>query len=179
MTKVLILYSSTDGHTIKICEKLKSVMAQNDHHCRILAIEAVKTEDLAKADKLVVGASIRYGKHHKHLYQFVEQRQDLLANSANAFFSVNAVARKPGRNSLTGNPYVKKFFQQVHWSPTEVAVFAGKIDYRKYKFFDRLIIRLIMKLTGGPTNGNVAHEFTDWQQVEAFAKTLCKMTKPF
>ena len=54
-------------------------------------------------------------------------------------------------------------------------MFAGKINYPAYGFWDRLIIRLIMKITKGPTDPNAVVEFTDWQQVERFAHRVAAM----
>ena len=56
-----------------------------------------------------------------------------------------------------------------------LAVFAGKIDYRKYKYWDRQIIRLIMWITRGPTALETNIEFTDWEQVENFGRVICDM----
>jgi len=51
-------------------------------------------------------------------------------------------------------------------------VFAGKIDYPKYNFVDKHMIRFIMWMTKGPTNTNNTYEFTDWKAVEDFATNL-------
>ena len=53
-----------------------------------------------------------------------------------------------------------------------MGVFAGKIDYPKYKFFDKYMIRFIMWMTNGPTNISESFEFTDWSKVDDFAKDL-------
>ena len=53
-----------------------------------------------------------------------------------------------------------------------MAVFAGKIDYPKYGFIDKHIIRLIMFLTGGPINIKRSFEFTNWEEVRNFAKDI-------
>ena len=65
-----------------------------------------------------------------------------------------------------------KFLKNTNWEPKSLAVFAGKIDYSKYKVLDKIMIRFIMWLTDGPTNISNVHEFTDWNRVELFCKTL-------
>jgi menaquinone-dependent protoporphyrinogen oxidase len=85
-----------------------------------------------------------------------------------AFFTVNVVARKPNKNSTDTNPYLKKFLNLTDWVPDIIGVFAGKIDYPRYGFWDRQIIRLIMYLTKGPTDTSKTYEFTDWNLVESF-----------
>ena len=41
-----------------------------------------------------------------------------------------------------------------------------------YNFFDKYIIKLIMFITGGPTDTSQSYEFTDWSKVDNFAKEL-------
>ena len=53
-----------------------------------------------------------------------------------------------------------------------MAVFAGKIDYPRYGFIDKYMIRLIMWMTKGPTDVSGTFEFTDWSAVENFAERL-------
>ena len=44
----------------------------------------------------------------------------------------------------------------------------GKLDYKKYPFFDRIMIRFIMWMTKGPTNTNTEIEYTNWNRVTKF-----------
>ena len=99
----------------------------------------------------------------------------MLESKPNAFFSVNVVARKADKCQPETNPYLKKFLKQIAWEPKQLAVFAGKIDYPKYSFWDRSIIRLIMWITKGPTDPNTVKEFTNWEQVEAFGRVISEM----
>ena len=89
-----------------------------------------------------------------------------------AFFSVNLVARKSEKNTPKTNPYVVKFFKTIDWTPTIVEVFAGKLDYKKYPFFDRIMIQFIMWMTKGPTNTSAEIEYTNWEKVTEFAIKL-------
>jgi menaquinone-dependent protoporphyrinogen oxidase len=175
MATVLVLYSTTDGHTKKICQKLQSVAEQCGHEVKLISIDDELHVDLGLFDKIVVGASIRYGKHNKKVIDFVTRNRGILENKPSAFFSVNVVARKPDKSQPDNNPYIRKFLEQVPWRPNEVAVFAGKIDYQKYRFFDRLTIRLIMYITNGPTNPKTVADFTDWEKVETFGEIISEM----
>jgi menaquinone-dependent protoporphyrinogen oxidase len=85
---------------------------------------------------------------------------------------VNVVARKPEKNTPETNPYMQKFLLKTSWVPRKLAVFEGKIDYPKYNFIDKQMIRFIMWLTKGPTNIKNTYEFTDWNKVDSFAKEL-------
>lgn len=175
MAIILIIYSSTDGHTLKICQRLQRVIEQQDHRVKLVAIHDAAVVDLTLFDKIVIGASIRYGKHRPQVYDFIKINASVLDSKANAFFSVNIVARKPEKNRPETNPYMKKFLKKIPWQPKQLAVFAGKIDYPKYSFWDRNIIRLIMWITKGPTHPEAVIEFTNWTEVEAFGQCISKM----
>ena len=108
----------------------------------------------------------------RKLLDFINRNKLLLDSKPNAFFSVNIVARKPEKNQPDTNPYMRKFLKQIAWRPKQLAVFAGKLEYTKYSFFDRLMIRLIMFITKGPTDPKTVIEFTDWQQVESFGRLI-------
>ena len=73
------------------------------------------------------------------------------------------------------NPYLQKFIKDIAWRPQHMAVFAGKIDYPRYGFVDRTAIRFIMWMTKGPTDPTLTIEFTAWDKVDEFARTVTKM----
>jgi len=141
----------------------------------MVPVEDADQADLNMFDKIVVGASIRYGKHSEKVYDFINNNLQTLDGKPNAFFSVNVVARKPNKNQPETNPYLKKFLSQIDWKPKELTVFAGKIDYQKYNIFDRYMIRMIMFITKGPTDPKACVEFTDWDQVKQFGQLISKM----
>lgn len=175
MSEILIIYSTTDGHTLEICQRLQRLIEQQGHQVTLAPVDGAADMQLESFDKIVIGASIRYGKHHKRVYDFIKSNEQILDSKPNAFFSVNVVARKPEKNQPETNPYLQKFLRQISWQPKQLAVFAGKIDYPRYRFRDRQMIRVIMWMTKGPTDPETVVEFTDWKQVEAFAQLLGNM----
>jgi len=168
MDKSLITYSTVDGQTKNICEKIAEYASNSDIDLLPISNE-IKLDDYKT---IVIGASIRYGKYRKDVYSFIEKNKDILDNKENAFFSVNVVARKPEKNTPSTNPYLIKFLEKIEWVPKNLAVFAGKIEYPKYKFIDKFAIKFIMWITNGPTDTSQTYEFTDWKKVETFAKNL-------
>lgn len=175
MSHILILYATTDGQTLRICQRLQQVIEGCGHQVRLEPVERHAQLDLHAPDKIVVGASIRYGKHAQAVYDLVQRNAALLSSKPNAFFTVNVVARKPDKNRPETNPYLLKFLKQIAWKPRQLAVFAGKINYPLYGPLDRLVIRLIMWMTHGPTQSDAVVEFTDWAQVEAFGLVIAQM----
>ena len=171
MPNTLIIYSSTDGHTKTICRRLINFL-RDGNEIKIISLDEAKKFKLSEFNKIIIGASIRYGKHSKELYKFVDSNKDILNQKQSVFFSVNVVARKPEKSMPETNPYIKKFLKISKWKPKKIGVFAGKVDYPNYGFFDKYIIKLIMLITNGPTDTSQSYEFTDWSKVDEFAKEL-------
>ena len=171
MHHTLIIYSSTDGHTKTICERISNFL-NNRHKIKIMSLDDATKFDLSVFDKIIIGASIRYGKHSKKLYEFITLNKNVLDQKQSIFFSVNVVARKLEKNTPETNPYTIKFLKISNWKPKKIGVFAGRVDYPNYGFFDKYVIKFIMFLTNGPTDTSQSYEFTDWSKVDEFAKEL-------
>ena len=172
MSQILLLYSTTDGHTLKISQRLGAILEAHGHAVTLASIADDPDIDPAGFDRIVIGASIRYGRHSPLIRAFINRHAAWLAANPSAFFSVNLVARKPAKRQPGTNPYVRKFLRRIRWQPRTIAVFAGKLDYPSYTALDRAVIRLIMWMTGGPTDPATVMDFTDWQQVEDFGREL-------
>jgi len=172
--KSVILYSTVDGQTLKICNKLIEQFNLQNKSIELFSIDNF-TGDLNNFDKIIIGASIRYGVHNKSVIEFINKNKKQLDTKKTVFFSVNLVARKPEKNAPDTNPYVIKFFKNIDWKPTLVEVFAGNLDYQKYPFFDRIMIQFIMWMTKGPTDSKAKIEYTNWERVKDFGIKISKM----
>jgi menaquinone-dependent protoporphyrinogen oxidase len=175
MAKVLLLYSTTDGHTVEICKRLASVIENAGDTVEIENLKDGPTLEGRDFDKIVIGASIRYGKHQPLVNEFIRKNQATLEARPNALFSVNVVARKPEKNTPETNPYLQKFLQKIDWQPQNLGVFAGRIDYPSLGAFDRTMIRFIMWMTKGPTDPTATVEFTDWNKVDEFGRMIADL----
>ena len=175
MAHILFLYSTVDGHTLEICRRLQQIVTGFGHESSLIELTPNTNVDPDQFDRIVIGASIRYGRHRPEVRAFIEKNVGVLESKPGAFFSVNAVARKPEKREAHTNPYVRKFLSKISWRPAELAIFGGKIDYPKYGFWDKTIIRFIMWMTKGPTDPNTTVDFTDWDQVDEFGRTIATM----
>ena len=168
---ILLIYASVDGHTKKISNFLNDQWRQEGKEVFLYEVDEFD-QKVENFDTVIIGSSIRYGVHHKSIIDFINDHKETLDKSKTAFFSVNLVARKPEKNQADTNPYVIKFFKSITWRPDLVDVFAGKLDYKKYPYFDRIMIQLIMWMTKGPTDSNAKIEYTDWDRVKTFGEKV-------
>ena len=166
--KSLIIYSSTDGQTKKICEKILDHL-KNKILFDLVSVDKALDLNFENYEKIVIGASIRYGKYNSKIFKLINKNLNILENKQSSFFSVNVVARKQEKNTPETNPYIKKFYLSSRWKPKTIEVFAGKVDYPNYNFINKIIIKFIMYVTKGPTDTSQSYEFTNWNKVKQFA----------
>ena len=127
------------------------------------------------APLVVVVAAVRYGRHLPEAERFFATYRALPAPAPLVFVSVNLTARKPGKDTEAGNRYLRKSIARHRLTPALAAAVAGRLDYPHYGWLDRQVIRLIMKLTGGPTDPQSCVEFTAWKAVDEIASRIADL----
>ena len=171
--RILQIFTSQQGQTAKIAKCIATELTASGHIVETLQLQnASQQPKLTGFDWIIIGGSIYYGKHSTLLKHFITANKPALNAVKTVFYSVNLTARKPNRNTPENNIYLRKFLAQLNWHPNKSTVFAGALEYSRYNFFDKHIIRLIMKITGGSTDLNQDLEVTDWQSVKALAKQI-------
>lgn len=173
--KTLILYLSHDGQTQKIARAISAHLA-DCCECDVVNLHLAQDLDLQRYQRVVVGASIRYGRFAADLDRFIAQQLDWLHSIPCAFYAVNLTARKPDKRTPATNANTRKFLAKTPWRPDLCAIFAGALCYPRYRWVDRVMIQMIMRMTGGETDCTKEVEYTDWQQVSAFAGDLTQLT---
>ncbi len=172
MEKLLVLYSSRNGQTRKIIEAMQDEFSGYD--VEVADLHGPTRKNLSKYDKVLIGASVRYGHFHRDLYTFIHIHSEQLAAADASFFCVCLTARKPEKADPRNNAYISKFLAKSPWRPRTIGVFAGALKYSEYNWWQTRIIQLIMKITGGSTDTSRDLEFTDWDKVRDFARQLAE-----
>ena len=165
-SKTLALYSSVEGQTLKIINKIVHDLENVTLH----DIDSQQSINLADFDKILIGASVRYGNLRKNMMAFIEANKAQLDKIPNAFFLVCLTARKPEKATPDNNAYMKKFDQLSAWNPRLKGGFAGALLYSRYNWWQTLLIQLIMKMTGGSTDKSQDIELTNWDDVKHFTQ---------
>jgi len=172
-----VLYASRDGQSRRIADRIAERLAAQEIPAVALDLAAASPApaDLAGASPVVVVAAVRYGRHLPAARRFLAGYRKLSSPPALALASVNLTARKPGKTTAESNPYLRKLIAQSGTKPALAIAIAGRLDYRRYRALDRLIIRGIMWLTGGPTDPGTCIEYTSWTAVDAFAARIAEL----
>jgi menaquinone-dependent protoporphyrinogen oxidase len=123
---------------------------------------------------VVVGASIHYGRHPRHLRSLVRTHLGALQARPSAFFSVSLSAGGPGAKPDAARRYLEFFLRETGWVPELRATFAGALQFSKYGPFKRLLMVAFVGLAGGDTDTSRDYEYTDWDDVERLAQAFAE-----
>ncbi|STJ46809.1 protoporphyrinogen oxidase [Escherichia coli] len=143
--KTLILFSTRDGQTREIASYLASELKELGIQADVANVHRIEEPQWENYDRVVIGASIRYGHYHSAFQEFVKKHATRLNSMPSAFYSVNLVARKPEKRTPQTNSYARKFLMNSQWRPDRCAVIAGALRYPRYRWYDRFMIKLIMR----------------------------------
>jgi len=173
----LVLYATRDGQSRRIATRIVDRLGERRiaAAARDLGAGAPSPAELAAVSLVVLVAAVRYGRHLPEARRFLAFCQGLARPPALALVSVNLTARKPAKGTADGNPYLRKLIVESGRRPLLATAVAGRLDYPRYGWLDRQMIRCIMWLTGGPTDPGACIEFTSWTEVDAFAARLAQL----
>ncbi len=170
-----LFYASHFGHTERIARKLAQLIsaAGIPTQARDLARDYPDAGTLGTPDPCVLIGTIRYGFHLALARRLLRQIAPLTPAKPLILLSVNLTARKEGKASAEGNVYLRKWIARSGARPLLAEAIAGNLDYPRYNIFDRTMIRLIMSITGGPTDGTSVIDYTPWDRLPALAERIC------
>jgi len=172
-----VFYATRDGQSQRIGARIVERLGERGIRAmaRNLISAAPTSTELADASLVVLLASVRYGRHLPEADRFLAAYKAAHPPPPLALASVNLTARKPDKSTAEDNPYVRKLLARHGLRPVLAAAFAGRLDYPRYRALDRQIIRVIMWLTGGPTDPSTCIEYTSWNAVDDFASQLANL----
>jgi menaquinone-dependent protoporphyrinogen oxidase len=171
MSRVLVVFASFDGQSARIAERIGAVLEQSGHAVTLRSADTPGIGlEIDRHDAVLAGAAIRYGRHARSLERLARAHAAQLAGRPNAFFSVCLSAGGPGAKPAVAEGYVADFRRRTGWEPRRCASFAGALCYSRYGPFIRLMMRLIVGAAGGDTDTSRDYEYTDWKDVERFAR---------
>ena len=175
MSRILLLYATTEGQTALIAERIAHTLQDKGHSVNMLPADADPAQlDPAAYDAVIVGASIHYGHHPAYVHQLIRRHRDVLATRPCAFFSVSLSAGGPRPKLYAAQRYLDKFMRKTGWQPQLTASFAGALKYSVYGPIKRRVMIVFMTLGGGETDTSRDYEYTDWEAVEHFAEAFAQ-----
>jgi len=172
-----LFYATRDGQSRRIAERIAKRLADDGIPALAhdLAGAAPNQSRLTAARLVVVVAAVRYGLPLPEAEQFLASYRTLREPPQLVLLSVNLTARKPGKDTVEGNAYLRKSIKRHRLAPVLALAIAGRLDYSRYGWLDRQLIRFIMKLTGGPTDPATCIDYTPWSVVDDVALRIAAL----
>jgi menaquinone-dependent protoporphyrinogen oxidase len=172
-----IFYATRDGQSRKIAHRIAAGVAQRGSEARPqdLAASQPSQSRLEGAGLVVLVAAIRYGKILPEALEFLSSYEKLQNQPKLVFLVVNLTSRKPGKETPEGSVYLRKAIAKYKLAPAFARAIPGVLDYKRYTWRDRQLIRFIMFLTGGPTDPRTCIEYTPWDVVDDIAARIAAL----
>ena len=172
MARILVIYSTTDGQTAKIATALGRDLRAHGQEA-----DVIHAGDAAPGpggyDGAIVAASVHAGGYQRDVRQWVRRHADDLSHTPNAFVSVclGVLQHDPAVDrELAG--IRDRFVAETGWHPMTTKVVAGALPYTQYNWAKRLVLKRIVQKAGGDTDTSRDYEYTDWEDLRAFAGTF-------
>lgn len=176
MSKILVVFGSTQGQTCKIAHRLSDSLIQEGHSVDVF--DAHKISEMIRPENyeaVLVGASIHVGDYQREIKKWVKAHAQGLNSVPSAFFSVClGVLQNDQKVKLELEKIVENFLKANNWHPKVKTAFAGGLAYSKYNVFLKWWMKRISKKSGGDTDTSHDYEYTDWNAVSRFAKKFSK-----
>lgn len=169
MTRMLVIFGTSDGHTRTVAARLGDVFRAQGLYADVVeaGTAAVRPADY---HGVVVCASVHGGRYQRAVTRWVRDHAVTLSEKPTAFVSVClAVLQKEPKVQHELDEIVGRFLSATEWRPGSIKQVAGALLYRKYGFFKRWVMQRIVAKAGGDTDTSRNHEYTDWNDLQAFA----------
>lgn len=173
---VLILFASTHGHTGKLATRVASRIREKGTSVRLVDVADAEALDPSGYAVVVVGGSIHMDAHQPALRTWLRRFGGTLDPARTAAFSVSLTAAdddEEARSKTAG--YVAALAEDAGLTPALSVAFAGALQYREYPLPTRVLMRLIARKKGLPTDASVDVDYTDWDAVDAFADAVAAL----
>jgi menaquinone-dependent protoporphyrinogen oxidase len=176
MSRLLILYGTTNGHTRKIAIALGETLGEQGFPCDVIDAERIPRElDPAAYDGVVVAASIHAGGYQRAVKRWVRRHAGQLNLVPSAFVSVclGILERRPEAQTEV-RAIMNRFLQASGWQPTITKTVAGALLYTQYDWLTRCFMKRIVAKAGGDTDTTRDYEYTDWDDLRRFAQDFAR-----
>jgi menaquinone-dependent protoporphyrinogen oxidase len=170
MQPILVAYATTEGQTAKIATFIAERLRIRGHRVELVDVATPAAQAATGLyQAALIGGSVHQHKHQEALVHFAKSNQAWLAAMPVALFSVSLAAALDDMDGrLEARRLLDGFVAETGLRPWVVRCVAGALKYTQYDYFKRLVMRLIAKQRGGSTDTSQDHEYTDWDDVEAF-----------
>lgn len=181
--KVAVFYATREGHGARVANRVADVLRRRGFDPCVENVRTLtKDHAIDPYRGAILIASVHAGEHEPEMVAFVRNESAWLKRVPSAFLSVSLTeatvedvhaspaVREKARADVQAT--MDRFFTETGWRPTEARAVAGALPYTHYGFFKRVLMKLIVAKTHGPTDTSIDHDFTNWPELETFVEVF-------
>ena len=177
MKPVAAFYATREGQTRRITERIAAWLQAQGLAVDLRNIRlGADPGDLFRYSAVLLAASVHGGRHEPEIVRFVKLHREQLDSMPTWFFSVTlsqAGAQRTGDPPERHKQFVADvekmiavFCRQTGWLPKHIVPVAGALQYSRYNFLLRFIMKRIAAKAGADTDTSHDYEYTDWPALE-------------
>jgi menaquinone-dependent protoporphyrinogen oxidase len=171
MTKLLLVFHTSEGQTAKIAERIAAVLRDSSFDVEVHEVAGAPGPE--GFDGVIVGDSIHAGHHSRVLTGYLRDHRRALETVPTALFQVSLTSANPdAEHTAAAQVLVDELVGRSGVKPDLVGLFAGALMYTRYGWIKRRIMRSIVRKEGGDVDTAHDYEYTDWDAVEQFARDV-------
>lgn len=177
MKNVLVVYATREGQTEKVARRIAECLQAGGASVQLVDVArpaSVHGRSLESFDLLLFGASMHAGGLESELVHFINANAARIGTMSRSFFLVllSAAAKDPRLRSEWLADARSKMNRQLAVEFEEVEMIAGALVYSKYPLPLKWLMRRIASKAGEDTDTSRDYEYTDWAQVDRYARRL-------
>ena len=173
MAPILVAYTTEEGQTQKICDRIGEKLKAAD---RRVIIHDIRADASVPGDlsAVVVAGSVHMGTHADDLRTFLHVHHQQLSAIPAAFVSVSLQAGSPdAADRDVMRALAEEFLKETEFSPLFLHVAGGAVHDRRLGFFKRFVLHRILARKGVELDPSGDTEFTDWPALDRFIDHFC------
>ena len=170
MLRLLVAFTTYDGHTAKIAERIASTLGHADCAVEVCDLARSRPErSLEDYDGVIAGGPLHGGKHPPQLVKFASENLAALNAKPSAFFSVSLSAAGNDAQQDDATRCLNEFLEETGWKPSDKYDRCRSTSLSEYGFIKRWMMKMIVKRGGGDTDTSRNYVYTDWDAIDEFA----------
>jgi menaquinone-dependent protoporphyrinogen oxidase len=177
--RLLVAYATTHGQAAKVADRVADVARRRGDDVDVVRLGDHVDPSPARYDAAVCVGSVHRGHHQAELVRWVRDHHTALNVKPSAFLSVSLSAADDTDEARSDTRMmIDVLLDDTGWIPSCTLAVAGALRYRHYDLPTRILMRLIARRHGAPTDLDEDVEFTDWADVEQFTVAFLNHETP-
>jgi menaquinone-dependent protoporphyrinogen oxidase len=170
----LVAFGTRYGSTEKVATEIAAALSSNGVDTEVLDLRSRKKETVSSYQLIVIGSGIMAGQWSKEAQQFLDENRDTLKGKKVALFACcGDVEFKKERAGEWKRKYVTDVGAKYGIDPISTALFGGILDFDKYGFMVKAIMRSAKKtIEERGADPGKPYDFRNWEEIRDWARSL-------